>query len=56
MANKLKPCPFCGGRAEYVRNFWRDGEWAVMCVGCHVTSSTSYEKKATARKVWNKRI
>lgn len=40
MDTKLKPCPFCGGEAEYLEGWQReDGSWvrgAVKCCECSV--------------------
>lgn len=45
--SKLKPCPFCGGKADI------DGEW-VFCKDCGV----GYEKVTIKKSIsaWNKRI
>lgn len=38
MTEKLKPCPLCGGKAEYYEN--DDGKWGVCCTvsGCLFTA------------------
>ncbi len=36
MTNDLKPCPFCGGIAEYrERRVYLDHAWTVECGHCH---------------------
>lgn len=49
---KLKPCPFCGGRART----GTDGEegHTVFCTSCKVETD-AYADKKTAIKVWNRR-
>jgi hypothetical protein len=61
---KLKPCPFCGGVAEYrqfanPRNFY-----SVACVDCHCSTdgfrnkldNDHKENKAVQAAIWNKRV
>ena len=49
MNSELKPCPFCGGEAEYVEGWQReDGSWvcgAVKCCKCGVTRYGEYNNK-----------
>lgn len=64
--NELKPCPFCGGEAEYVVR--RDGMLiatlcpvAVKCKECgavaaYVEASTEYCAKDKATELWNRRV
>lgn len=49
----LKPCPFCGGKAEII---WRDDE-LYFCVECVCGVSTCvYKDLDNAVKAWNRRI
>lgn len=49
---KLKPCPFCGGRART----GTDGEegHTVFCTSCKVETD-SYADERTAIEIWNRR-
>jgi hypothetical protein len=55
---ELKPCPFCGGKAEYIYSMPCNG---VMCTKCGVWSKTiidTYEQqdgKAKVIEAWNNR-
>jgi len=51
---KLKPCPFCGGKAEYDNND-RGAEW-IYCTECGATSSMKRIGTNEAIEAWNKRI
>ena len=60
MENKLRPCPFCGGKAECFKD--KLGEWSVVCYDeyndydcCEVKTST-YPTHKTVVDVWNTRI
>lgn len=48
---KLKPCPFCGGEAEFVgyKSYW------IICVDCTAESAV-YDSKAEAVEAWNRRV
>ena len=52
---ELKPCPFCGGKAELMRD--HDGTWSVICgERCGVSPATCcYEKREDAVSAWNRR-
>ena len=53
MAEKLKPCPFCGGEAEACQTY--DGFfWKVMCCGCG-NCTLKYVNKEQAIDTWNRR-
>lgn len=62
MAEKLKPCPFCGGEADVHYFAHDDSECTVMCSNpnCRVSvnarscgsMTTAYNR---ARKLWNRR-
>ena len=51
--DKMKPCPFCGGEANYEK---RDVKfWTVACKDCGSNVGNWYEKE-TAKALWNKRL
>lgn len=50
MTPKIKPCPFCGGKAEYKKVC---GDGAIYCLDCDARGSWNPENKAI--KEWNKR-
>ena len=63
--SELKPCPFCGGKAELTHE--RDSFLnfaiysAIMCSKCGVKSPRFQQKCATASdeeaaKAWNRRV
>ena len=54
MADKLKPCPFCGADAssEFFSN--DGGGWSIFCDECHANSVTT-PSKAEAIAAWNTR-
>ena len=50
---KLKPCPFCGGEAEYDEDFF--GRAYIQCSNCeaHLQDKKAYQDCIEA---WNKRV
>lgn len=60
MENELKPCPFCGGVAEYLDGIELFGEVYIECKVCgvlmrhEITDDTI--AKDEAYKKWNRRI
>ena len=50
--DELKPCPFCGGEAEIVGDYYM--EWIAECVEC-CASSMTYATEAEAVEAWNTR-
>ena len=52
---KLKPCPFCGGKAEPFNPFENtEGTWCVICSEC--AAATGFEQtEAEAIEAWNTR-
>ena len=57
MAEKLKPCPFCGGEARMVLQHNDDGTWVRYYVCCYACGSKTKEYKAheIAHRAWNRR-
>ena len=51
MSSNLKPCPFCGGEAEFYEFtcFW------VSCKDCWCETFT-YDTKQEAVEAWNRRV
>lgn len=53
MSDKLKPCPFCGGRA--MLSGCEDWQWTVICNECD--SLIGYnETEQAAIDAWNNRV
>ena len=53
---KLKPCPFCGGKAEIRRDSETETFFVVICTNCPATVSRSwFSKKQEAINAWNMR-
>ena len=61
--NRLKTCPFCGGRARYVDLGvqYEFHDWGVECMKCGVVMICPAKEegcttiKAEAKAAWNKR-
>lgn len=53
-APELKPCPFCGQRAETQEYGTRTEVWAVWCVECR-SQMESLSTEAEAIAAWNTR-
>ncbi len=51
---KLKPCPFCGGKAELYKSWWLGQYFQVTCTKCRVTTRVGGTKKGIAA-MWNRR-
>lgn len=49
MTDRLKPCPFCGGKA----NFQGNGHW-ISCEDC-LAETNYFDYKEEAIKAWNTR-
>lgn len=54
---KLKPCPFCGGKGIYKRDNW---DCFIRCEECNANTNKihidfEYSAKDRAIKAWNKR-
>lgn len=53
MSDKLKPCPFCGGKA--IVDGCDDTLWSVICEKCNASIDYN-ETKQDAIIAWNSRI
>lgn len=54
---ELLPCPFCGGKADFVRSCFAGlarTQWRVFCTRCQVRQLRHPSRPAAAR-VWNRR-
>lgn len=52
---KLKPCPFCGGKADILgENKYLPGT-IVHCTECQV-ETPMYKNREDAIKAWNRRV
>ena len=53
---ELKPCPFCGGKAEVVPYsvYGKVKSYFVQCLKCGC-QSRDYTSKQNAEKSWNRR-
>ena len=58
MSETLKPCPFCGGKAERIDI--ADGENAggscIACTKCQASSNVEFEFKENFVSNWNRRV
>ena len=56
MNEELKPCPFCGGKAELLK--LDVSEYFVHCPNpnCFIGQDLLYRSKKTAIKKWNRRM
>ena len=62
MANELKPCPFCGGDADFLTENFGGKVW-VICTDCGVQTAKEYTNlivfgkggKDRAIDAWNRR-
>ena len=53
---ELKPCPFCGGKAEFVTfqpSYMQ--VYCIRCTKCGMTTGTSHEKLSVQAKKWDRR-
>lgn len=51
---ELKRCPFCGGEAILLSNFW-GAEYFIECRVCTVETAP-YDTEAEAADAWNRRV
>lgn len=56
--HNLKPCPFCGGRAEMQEAYHSmlSNEYFVKCKRCKAESGRYYKGTYGAAKAWNRRF
>ena len=57
-ADKLKPCPFCGGEAQIARAMhmgMRTYRFFVVCIVCGAEMSRTSRTMTQAAKAWNRR-
>ena len=60
---ELKPCPFCGCKAELIPHkfyspktkTWEVGNYGVECAVCFASGWQFYENEDNAVKAWNRR-
>lgn len=55
MSDQLKPCPFCGGKAELWRAHAERTAWIACMSKCSVLVSKEYKTDAEAIAAWNRR-
>lgn len=54
--NKLKPCPFCGGKATFYTESSYPDEWTgILCSKCGFKTNAVWSIDEEIKK-WNKRI
>ena len=54
MAEKLKPCPFCGGEVDLFKGV--DGSWSTWIIECDCGIEMRFLSKEEAIEVWNRRV
>ena len=60
---ELKPCPFCGGKAEVVPHkffseklkSWKVESYGVECKNCHTSGYQFWDCEEDAVNAWNMR-
>lgn len=52
--SELKPCPFCGGKAEIIPLMVINAKY-IQCKNCRISSEVSDNDK-TLVELWNRRI
>ena len=55
--NELKPCPFCGGKADFeeIERYYGDISWTVMCTQCGARIGVHSVDKNDVAEEWNRR-
>lgn len=53
MMAELKPCPFCGGKAEMLN--YSPSEWLVYCPACQGMVEQWRKTEQEAVEQWNRR-
>ena len=56
--SNLKPCPFCGGKAELInrKRYALPNECYVLCLNCGASSGADYDETKNVIKQWNTRV
>lgn len=54
MAEKIKPCPFCGVKGE-LRTALKALVWQVVCPDCGCTCRKWFDIQEEAIEAWNRR-
>ena len=61
MKEKLKPCPFCGGKAELYKVEWKMDKrgvpsrpYWIFCTECNIATPSVGTKRAAIKR-WNRR-
>lgn len=49
----LKPCPFCGGKAELYKSSFDYGSKNIECSECHIVTRDG--RKYDVITIWNRR-
>ena len=49
----IKPCPFCGGKAEFV--LIQGDDIIIRCSSCHASTEKCFWRYKHAVRAWNKR-
>lgn len=52
---ELKPCPFCGEKAELYKGVTKHGLRYVFCPSCYATAGDNNESDEQAVEAWNTR-
>lgn len=55
MATELKPCPFCGGEAEFVYLEAYENEGYIVCKNGCIEQRKIYNSTGEAIEAWNRR-
>lgn len=50
---ELKPCPFCGQKAEI---YQLNNKFESMCTNCTATIEWLFESEQEAAEAWNRRV
>ena len=54
MQNELKPCPFCGGKAEIVETYDEVYPYQACCIDCFC-QTIMIKSLDEAKRIWNRR-